>query len=399
MNAQVVIAVSSLVVGLFCVIFFYLAAQEGFDENSVFWGTLSIDGDDSISIKFSQDGVRTLLATHNDGTKEFITELEGELVHFNYDASGTLIKCGSDGHVATTQLNSFFVDVVDGVIRVGDEPGDGDEASVTLTYSFTEGEAAPDFLPDVPSHEDCKAAAVAGGRRLNEVKEAVSPSTDRRLSEESYMANDAYNWCSYEESSWNGWGTACVIVNGCKFAFRGSNDASDWISNGFGVFNSVNRNGKVLHGGFVKEFDLLAPHINGLVAGCSNPSFIGHSLGGAISSVARTNYGRGTTFTWGQPKVYDDNVGCVEGSGGIRMYHEDDPVPGNIFGFMGSYHHGKSGIKLYKETCCTSSSWGVCYWWGPCPHFSKQSTGCNDHSGTFDTDIGAHSMVQYHQNS
>lgn len=396
MNAQVVIAVSSLVVGMFCVIFFYLAGQEGFDENSVFWGTLSVDGDD-LSIKFAQNGGKSMLTTFGDGTSEFLTEIDGELVHFDYDASGALTNCESNSNVDFDQMGNFFVDVVDGVVVVGDDAAAEGE-DLTVTYSFTEGEASADFLPTTPSYEDCQ--AIAGRRRLDEAAELVEP-VDRRLSAQSQQSKDSYNSCTYEVAGWGVGGTACVLVSGCRFAFRGSDDASDWVSNGFGVFSSSRRGPRnlKLHGGFLKEFDRLQPHIESKARSCGNSAeWIGHSLGGAISSVARQHYNFGTTYTWGQPKVYDDNVGCVEGNGGIRMYNENDPVPGNLFGFMYTYNHGKTGTELYRDSYCTKKFWGICYRWGK-SGYKKRNKGCNDHSGTWDTDIGAHSMDTYHANT
>jgi len=394
MNAQVVIAVSSLVVGLFCVIFFYLAGQEGFDENSVFWGTLSVEGGD-IAVKFAQNGGKSMLTTFGDGASEFLVEIDGELVHFDFDASGALTNCESNTNVDFDQMGNFFVDVVDGSVVVGDADGGAGEA-LTINYSFNEGEAAADFFPPTPSYDDCK--ALAGRRRLDTTDAVVN--IDRRLSAQSQLSKDSYSGCTWEKDGWGGWGTACVKQSGCRFAFRGSNDASDWISNGFGVFSTSRKNNMNLHGGFVIEFNRLQSSMDSEVRKCGHSTeFIGHSLGGAMASVARQHYNFGTTYTWGQPKVYDDNVGCKEGSGGIRMYNENDPVPGNLFGFMYSYHHAKAGTELYRDSHCCGSAWGWCYRRCKNGHYSKRSKGCNDHSGTWDTDIGAHSMDTYHANT
>jgi hypothetical protein len=331
MNAQVVIAVSSLVVGLFCVIFFYLAGQEGFDENSVFWGTLETDQleDDAgtIKIKFTQDGYKSMYAELPDGTSEMLTMIDDELVRFDYDANGDLVRCGSNIETDIEQMNNFFVELVDGVIVVGDQ---GEEtAEMSLTYEFKEGAAPEGFYPAFPSMEECKAVALAaaedGGRR--QMQEDADAIVDRRLSWESQLSKDSYDGCTYTGGSHD---NACVKISGCAFAFRGSDDIHDWLSNGFGVFASYKKNGRWLHGGFVNEFNKLEGKIRHLVNGCGNPKWIGHSLGGAIASVARNHYGKGTVYTWGQPKTYDNHEGCFE-QGGIRMYNEWDPVPGNLF--------------------------------------------------------------------
>ena len=79
---------------------------------------------------------------------------------------------------------------------------------------------------------------------------------------------------------------------GCTFAFRGSDDLTDWVSNGAGVFYATTVRGKRLHGGFVDEFNKLQSRISGDVAGCGSPTFVGHSLGGAMATVAANYYGK-----------------------------------------------------------------------------------------------------------
>jgi hypothetical protein len=214
------------------------------------------------------------------------------------------------------------------------------------------------------------------------------------------LAQDAYTRCDGQN------GNACVIRSGCHFAFRGSDDAHDWISNAAGLFSKTNVNGRTCHGGFVNEFNKLKSWLDsssgGNVGSCSNPSWIGHSLGGAIAAVARLHYNKGTVYTYGQPQWLDDSSGCLF-SGGHRVFHESDPVAGNLFGLMSTYWHAQSGTELrhYTDTVCTRR-----HWWGGCrssyttTSYATRNKDCDDHSGTWDTCFSpCHSMNNYEAGS
>jgi len=207
--------------------------------------------------------------------------------------------------------------------------------------------------------------------------------TGRRLTANDALANDAYDSCTWST------GNACVLKEGCKFAFRGSDDFQDWVSNAAGVFYSTWIGGVRLHAGFAFEFYKLRSKMQSSVNGCSNPTWIGHSLGGAIATVASNYYGKGSVHTFGMPQTYDDNKGCRKS--GTRMFHEYDPVAGNLYGAMSSYWHAQAGTEIYYHSCKKRN------WWGSCKSkkYRTRGTSCTKHSGTWDVNFGAHSMDNY----
>ena len=102
---------------------------------------------------------------------------------------------------------------------------------------------------------------------------------------------------------------------------------------------------RTIHGGFVSEFNKAKSFIDG--KSCSDPTFIGHSLGGAIAEVARVHFNKGTVVTYGAPQLFDNNMGCYHD--GERYYHEDDPVAGNLFGLLTAYWHQSGAIEIKGE--------------------------------------------------
>eukprot|EP00940_MAST-03C_sp_MAST-3C-sp2_P000429 g429.t1 len=287
---------------------------------------------------------------------------------------------------------------IEGIEFDGDMTYDADYVELVIP-GFIDIKAACGALMAQASADNAervrKLRATEEGRRqlreesLNLYKEGIEGMEDgaerRKLAAADNMASDAYNSCTWSN------GNACVIRDECKFAFRGSDDFQDWVSNAAGVFSATWVNGRKLHGGFVNEFNKInsVSGFRSAVNGCSNPNWIGHSLGGAIATVARQYYGKGYVTTFGAPQLFDHRPGCAM-SGRGRHYHEADPVAGNLYGAMGGYWHGQSSKELYWR--CSSR-----HWWGGCRSsgYSWRNRGCYDNSGTFDLNFGAHSMDNY----
>merc|ERR1712146_739803 len=93
---------------------------------------------------------------------------------------------------------------------------------------------------------------------------------------------------------------------GCMFAFRGSDDNADWADNILGAVWVEYHNGKLVHKGFINQLNQLVSgtSINNEVAGCGNPIFVGHSLGGAMSYAARAYWGKGRINNYAAPAAY-----------------------------------------------------------------------------------------------
>jgi len=96
------------------------------------------------------------------------------------------------------------------------------------------------------------------------------------------------------------------------------------------------------------------------VGACTNPNFIGHSLGGAMASLAKLEYGKGNVYTYGAPAfVKDNNENFI---GGYRLWHESDPVP-KAAGVVGYGHAGGSHEIYEHRDWGWKSSWCCSYYW------------------------------------
>ncbi len=262
-----------------------------------------------------------------------------------------------------------------------------------------EGKPCKELLakyPKFPTLSECKAvndvAAAAQARRLKEMSPAerlkehygaAAAADAEHPDEERRKLGNAYSLTSDSYGAGECSGSACVLVENCVFAFRGSDDVQDWLSNAAGIFRAYGN----WHGGFHDEFQKIRPNIEARVNACGNNNliFVGHSLGGAVATVAQDYYNKGSVVTFGSPLVFDNNPGCSVP--GKRIFHEEDPVAGNLFGLMSSYYHGTSGIEIYVY--CYSRSW-----WGYCTESrtATRNVDCQKDSGWFDTNIGAHSL-------
>jgi putative lipase involved disintegration of autophagic bodies len=178
-------------------------------------------------------------------------------------------------------------------------------------------------------------------------------------------------------------------VENCVFAFRGSDDVQDWLSNAAGIFGFYTYGN--WHGGFHDEFQKIRPMFEARVNACVNPVFVGHSLGGSIATVAQDYYNKGSVVTFGAPLTFDNNPGChVPGK---RIFHEEDPVAGNLFGAMSSYFHGTPGTEIYED--CKRRSW---LGWCTESRYTTRDVDCQRDSGWFDRNVGAHSLNGEYKN-
>ena len=187
---------------------------------------------------------------------------------------------------------------------------------------------------------------------MDGINVTLDASEHRRLATSySRKAEAAYSSCTYAS------GSACVIVDSCSFAFRGSDDKQDWVSNANG-FKTEEVGGKTVHQGFYNELTKLTANtgLNTAVGACANPNFIGHSLGGAMASIAKLEYGKGNVYTYGAPAFVKNNGDNF--IGGYRLWHEDDPVP-KAAGVLG-YGHAGGSHEIYEWR---DWKWKGCGWW------------------------------------
>lgn len=108
-------------------------------------------------------------------------------------------------------------------------------------------------------------------------------------------------------------GTHAAIISGPNFhalVFRGTGETTDWLTNlKFDYARWPHGKGKV-HSGFKAALDVVWDEIAKAIAPLKGPLFItGHSLGGAIATLAGARIGRDgvqrATYAFGAPRVGD----------------------------------------------------------------------------------------------
>lgn len=375
--------------------------------------------EDSLSIhyKFAQDG--------DTGDKVYQADFEAAQIRVlnSFDAAserlstwvwdydtGALLDCRQNTQTDQMTIDSFFTTYVDGAIKIGAtqvtaDVGDDDEIdydtereegeegfvepAVTwdVEYNFNDGAAEEGYFMNAPSEEVCEEVIAANSaRKLQESVDAGLTGTehmmtkyktdDRNLANAqmtSYanLATDVYgNSATCYDSTQDWWGVgelageACWQASGCNIAFRGSVDNSDWASNFHSALKTENSaRGTPFGAGFLYQFNVIKANsaYQNVVNACSNPVFIGHSLGGAMAVIAREDAGKGIVHTFAGARAYKNNVGCS--LGGRRVWHESDPVPSVPFD---SWHANEYSTKLYEKgevnISCGSCRWCRCCW-------------------------------------
>ena len=175
---------------------------------------------------------------------------------------------------------------------------------------------------------------------------------------------------------------------GCIVAFRGSSTALNWIED-FDFFPAKygpDCDGCEVHGGFLRNWDAVAPQIRGNLTalGCAGRplNVIGHSLGGAMSVIAAHELGLNYTVkrvqTYGQPRVGNPQFAAaftarLGGAPFYRVVDYGDAVPHLPFENMlweGWPHFGAeayyNATRLGAYTICTepadkhcSAQWNI----------------------------------------
>jgi len=435
MNATIVISTTSVLVGLVCFAFFLLASkehankpiwgiikgtEEGSEDEELGTGTIWFSRDESgvVSIKIPDD----FDPSSSSGSYHVLTKRPGqfyeEVVRFDYDSNNNLTKCEGDhvDHIAEYEkFTSKVIEAADNTLLVEftDEDITHSPKTIHLEYEVTVGTVPAHIsgLYEPATLEECQAFWETGQgerRRALQAESVLSGKPVGQLEmEQNYLSafdaapfDDEVNpivhgrrlgyWGGLAAGAYNGGycvDNACVTKHGSNtFAFRGSDDGADWYSNLWSGIWDTSVGGHKMHHGFVDEFNRLRSWVqsNG---GSSSASFVGHSLGGGIATVAAEYFGGGTVVTFGAPAPYSNNPGCVIG-GDYRTYHKHDLVPyaASIIG----YEHGQNSRMMYtsSSSCgkgCTRSTNSISY-----------GRGCNGQPSFWDgLGFSGHSMDQY----
>ena len=428
MNANVIIAVAAVAVTLFSVIFIVIESQHGYEAH-YFGVATSQDGQ---HFNFAKGAAGNSLsatvadqADASDNGSVLIATIDGSTVKFLYDSAGTLTACDSAPTETGLDIASWSASS-----DISADGGSGNSFSfqgATYTYEVTEGDAPDGFIITTPTKEDCDAAGDSEANRdttqiweprasdegeepeymdaggLDDADPGDGDIADeaRRMMEEMIDTDSPKRslgwWGGYmgrkAKEAYNG-GTcvnnACVTISGCTFAFRGSDDLWDWVSNlGGAVFTSTIGGARV-HGGFAYEY--LQLYNNGKLnraRSCRQPHWVGHSLGGAMANVARQHWGKGTIWTWGAPATFNNNWN--HRWQGMRYWHDGDPVPSSVAAL--GRHHAHGSMKFWDY--CSSR-----HWWGWCTGYRTTASWSGyDSRSWIGGNFGKHNMDNYATNS
>lgn len=134
-------------------------------------------------------------------------------------------------------------------------------------------------------------------------------------------------------------------------AFRGSEEFRDWLTN----INAVPvpwEGPGLVHSGFRKALNLVWEQIEGLLTTMTVPLFYtGHSLGGALATVAAARKPPRATYTFGGPRCGDAHfAGTFETRQHYRIVNNRDVVPTlpppPLYRHAGEQHYVSSGGSM-----------------------------------------------------
>lgn len=128
-------------------------------------------------------------------------------------------------------------------------------------------------------------------------------------------------------------GTQCGLVTpvtGAPFtvlAFRGTNELRDWLVNLRALPRRWPRGGLV-HRGFLQALLQVWRPLRQQLRQCTGPLFVtGHSLGGALATLAGAVLGPRAIYTFGAPRVGDAAFGATVQAPLYRVVNRRDVVP------------------------------------------------------------------------
>ncbi len=109
-------------------------------------------------------------------------------------------------------------------------------------------------------------------------------------------------------------------------AFRGTETLRDWIKN-INLPLAAFAGGGRVHGGFLRGLDSVWPEIERALAGMNCPLyFTGHSLGGALATVAAARHRPHALYTFGSPRPGDETFAGIVRCPAYRIVHSSDVV-------------------------------------------------------------------------
>jgi predicted lipase len=150
--------------------------------------------------------------------------------------------------------------------------------------------------------------------------------------------------------------------NTLYFVFRGTQELKDIIED-LNILRVKFDENTLVHKGFYQQFDSLIPLIakifieKNLHDDINTMYFIGHSLGGALATLASAHYGKLfqnkyiICHTFGCPRVGNSAFTKMFSkyvNENTRVYNKDDPVP--MVPLTSRFRHVKEGLCIYNES-------------------------------------------------
>lgn len=137
--------------------------------------------------------------------------------------------------------------------------------------------------------------------------------------------------------------------------FRGSDDMQAWFDVNFNLALVDWEGGGTVHGGFREALDAIWPPIRGALdelRGDTPVIYAGHSLGGAIATLAASRRRPALTYTFGSPRVGDAVFGAtVPGERFVRIVNNRDIVTELPLGLphVGALHYISHSGQIQVE--------------------------------------------------
>jgi len=436
MNATIVVAASSMVLAIFAVVFYLLQDAAGSGMTQAY-GEMTIPQEDgsTVSAKYSMDGTTKSVAFFAGGLTSYMSEYYDDagnrnIQAYEWDADGpVLCRYNLERDFERFDAMKVSMDSVSvgsgNTITVTD--GEFEQATeLDVTYTMIEGAAPADWLPAAIDEETCWELdknfeyPADESRRLSEEERKLGATSASNMAQDVY--NDGGGTICHATNDGIGWqeGEVCYRVSGCMLSFRGSDDKADWVDNILGsVYTTTGEySRKTIHGGFYNQYLAWRKaawdtgEVPNSFKNCGTKTWVGHSLGGALASVAALELG-GVINTYAGPKPFHRHTGRVQN--GARTYHESDPVPQQPM----THRHGCGGsgcsLKKVWEKCTKnafsasipypcSCGWRGCRtcWYnvfdGPCIGWSTQTSMESSHSDPLARPFGSGSGSAVFQN-
>jgi hypothetical protein len=135
----------------------------------------------------------------------------------------------------------------------------------------------------------------------------------------------------------------------------------DWTGNAKVPLVPVRpRSTRNVHLGFLASFESIWPALRPRLEafGARRFWFTGHSLGGAMATLAADRFGRGTLVTFGSPRVGDTRFAATFRRPAHRIVNNSDIVAWVPPPWLGGYRHvGRTGLITAKGEFLRDTSW------------------------------------------